>query len=421
MAKKWATSAVLQLIGRHEGRVGVPHVTYIVTDPMTMKIYLKPQLQALVNRNWQVSVICGGDKALLPAPEEIPGGALYHVPMQREINLLSDSVALVRLFFLLVWLRPTVVNAGTPKAGLLGMIASRLAGINFRIYQLHGLRLETATGFRRRLLLLTEWLACWCSHKVLSVSKSLRDKVVELGVCKSEKVAVLGSGSCAGIHVADFAPTPDRLEAASVLRNNLGITPDASVVGFIGRLTKDKGIVELLSAFELIRQKLCGAYLILIGAFEAGDPIPADIRQKMNENEYIRHIEWTDDPRPYLHLMDVFVLPTHREGLPGVLLEAAAAGTPIVVTDATGVNDIVEHGYSALISPIGDVHSIAHNILEVLLNPALAQKLSHCALRKVEAEFSRDKVLQQLESFYEYSLHRGVSEPMENCRYAGTE
>jgi hypothetical protein len=96
---------------------------------MTMKIYLKPQLQALVNRNWQVSVICGGDKALLPAPEEIPGGALYHVPMQREINLLSDSIALVQLFFLLVRLRPTVVNAGTPKAGLLGMVASRLAGV----------------------------------------------------------------------------------------------------------------------------------------------------------------------------------------------------------------------------------------------------------------------------------------------------
>jgi glycosyltransferase involved in cell wall biosynthesis len=290
-----------------------------------------------------------------------------------------------------------------------------------RIYQLHGLRLETATGFRRRLLLLTERSACWCSHKVLSVSRSLKDKVVEVGVCKSEKVVVLGSGSCAGIHVADFAPTPERLEAASVLRKSLGITPAASVVGFIGRLTKDKGIVELLSAIELVRQKLCGAYLLLIGAFEDGDPIPEDIRQKVSEDEYIRHIKWTEDPRPYLHLMDVLVLPTHREGLPGVLLEAAAAGTPIVVTAATGVNDVVENGCSALISPIGDVHSIAHNVLEVLLNPALAQKLSHNALRKVEAEFSRYKVLQQLESFYEDSLHRKVSQPMENCRYAGTK
>jgi glycosyltransferase involved in cell wall biosynthesis len=397
------------------------HITYIVTDPMTVKIYLKPQLQALINRNWQVSVICGGDKALLPAPEELQGVAIYHVPMRREIDPIGDSLVLLQLFFLLVRLRPTIVNAGTPKAGLLGMIASRLAHIPLRIYQLHGLRLETATGWRRGLFLLTERLACWCSHKVLCVSRSLKDKVIELGVCKSHKVAVLGSGSCAGIHLADYAPTTERLAAASVLKNSLEIPPDAPVVGFIGRLTKDKGIVELLDAFALIRQKLCGAYLLLIGPFEKGDPIPEYTRQKIKEDEYIRHIEWTDDPRPYLHLMDVLVLPTYREGLAGVLLEAAATETPIVATGATGVIDVVVNEYTGLISPIGDVHSIAQNVLKVLLDHALARELSRRALRKVEAEFSRHEVLQQLEWFYEDSLfHCGVSGRMNNCRIAGT-
>ena len=109
------------------------HVTYIVTDPLTVTIYLKPQLQALINRNWQVSVICGGDKAFLPAPEELQGVALYHVPMRREIDPIGDSLVLLQLFFLLVRLRPTIVNAGTPKAGLLGMVASRLAHIPLRI------------------------------------------------------------------------------------------------------------------------------------------------------------------------------------------------------------------------------------------------------------------------------------------------
>jgi glycosyltransferase involved in cell wall biosynthesis len=380
------------------------HVTYIVTDPMTVKIYLKPQLQALVNRNWQVSVICGGDKALLPDLEELQGVKLYHVPMRREIDPINDSLALVQLFFLLVRLHPTIVNAGTPKAGLLGMIASRLAHIPLRIYQLHGLRLETATGWRRRLFLLTERSACWCSQKVLCVSRSLKNKVVELGVCESQKLAVLGSGSCAGIHLADYAPTPERLAAAAALKKSLEIPFDAPVVGFIGRLTKDKGIVELADAFALIRRTVCSTYLLLVGPFEEGDPIPEHVRQQIIENPYIRHVDWTDDPRPYLHLIDVFVLPTYREGLPGVLLEAAATETPIVATRATGVIDVVVNEETGLISPISDVHSMAENILKVLLNPGLARQLSRGALCKVEAEFSQNQVLQQLESFYCDSL-----------------
>lgn len=380
------------------------HITYIVTDPLTVKLYLKPQIQSLVDHKWQVSVICGGDKALLPNPEELPGVSLYHVPMRREIAPINDSLALIQLFSLLLRLRPTIVNAGTPKAGLLGMVASRLAQIPVRIYQLHGLRLETATGWRRNLFMLAERLACTCSQKVLCVSRSLESKVVELEVCKPQKLVVLGSGSCAGIHCADYAPDPDRLAAAAAMKKRLGIPPVAPVVGFIGRLTKDKGIVELLTAFTLIREKVCGAHLLLVGPFEQGDPIPEQARQQINEDPYIHHVHWTDDPRPYLHLIDVCVLPSYREGLPGVLLEAAATGTPIVATRATGVIDVVVNDETGLVSHIGDVQSIADNLLKVLLDPELARKLSGRARSKVEADFSRDKVLQRLEVFYRDSL-----------------
>lgn len=399
----------------------MPHLTYIVTDPLTVKVYLKPQLQALINRNWRVSVICGGDKASLPAPEELQGATLYHISMQREIALMSDCLAVVRLFCLLVRLRPSIVNAGTPKAGLLGMVASRLAHVPLRVYHLHGLRLETASGWRRHLFLLTERSACWCSHTVLCVSPSLKERAVALGVCRSEKVTVLGSGSCVGIEVGDYAPTPERLAAASVLKERLGIPQSAPVIGFIGRLTKDKGIVELWDAFTLIKKKLRGAYLLLIGPFELGDPIPEAIRQQIEEDECVRHVQWTQDPRPYLHLMDVLVLPTYREGLPGVLLEAAAAETPIVATGATGVIDIVIHGQTGLISPIGDAHAMAQNVLKVLLDPELAGGLSRRARHKVKSEFSRQDVLQQLEMFYTDSLlQQGISGPGGHHGYART-
>jgi len=384
----------------------MPHVIYIVTDPLTVKIYLKPQLEAFIRRGWQASVICGGDKASLPNAEELEGVNLYHVPMLREIAPVRDTLALLRLILLLMRLRPAIVNAGTPKAGLLGMIASRLALVPMRVYQLHGLRLETATGWRRLVFLMTERTACWCSQKVLCVSKSLKDKVIELGICKSQKLVVLGSGSCVGIHLPDYAPGPEQLALAAAVKSKLNIPEKAPVVGFIGRLTRDKGIIDLLEAFTAVRCKHSSAYLLLVGPFEEGDPLPKNVRLQITQNPYIRHVSWTDDPRPYLHLMDVFVLPTYREGLPGVLLEAAAAETPIVATRATGVTDVVVDGETGLISSIGDVHSLAANILTLLTNPGLARRLSRQSLSKVQAEFSRKRVLHHLELFYRESLLR---------------
>lgn len=389
----------------------MPHVMYIVTDPITVKIYLKPQLKALAESRWQVSIICGGSKAALPSPLDLEGASLHHVPMRREIAPLSDAWALIRIFILLLRLRPHVVNAGTPKAGLLGMIASRFAQIRVRIYQLHGLRLETATGSRRRLFLATEKIACWCSQKVLCVSASLKDKVLQLGICEPDKLAVLGSGSCAGIQLADYLPNQARVTEATDLRSRLRIAPDAPVVGFIGRLTTDKGIVDLLEAFSLVRGEAKSAHLLLVGPFEEGDPIPDETRQKIAEDPYIRHVDWTDDPRPYLHLMNVFALPTRREGLPGVLLEATAAETPIVATPATGVVDVVVNEETGLLSPIGDTYSFARNVLRVLLDVSFARALTRRARRKVEAEFSRDQVLRHLESFYRtLCIQSGLSE-----------
>lgn len=378
----------------------MPHVTYIVTDPITVKIYLKPQMKTLIDSNWQVSIISGGSKASLPAPEELKGATIHHVPMRREIAPFSDALALVRILLLLLRLKPDIVNAGTPKAGLIGMIASHLAQVPVRIYQLHGLRLETSTGWKRSLFLATERVACWCSQRVLCVSSSLKDKVLQLRICESQKLAVLGSGSCAGIDLAEYLPTQERLAEAAALRKDLRIDADAPVVGFVGRLTTDKGVIELLEAFSLIRQKLHKAYLLLVGPFEDGDPIPTEVRQKIANDPYIRHVDWTDDPRPYLHMMNVFALPTHREGLPGVLLEATAAETPIVATPATGVVDVVVHEETGLLSPIGDTRSLAHNTLRVLLDVSFAKELTRRARCKVEVEFSRDQVLHQLESFY---------------------
>jgi glycosyltransferase involved in cell wall biosynthesis len=221
------------------------------------------------------------------------------------------------------------------------------------------------------------------------------------------KLVVLDSGSCGGIEISDYSPTAERLAAAATLRESLKIPADAPVVGFIGRLTKDKGIIELLQAFSLIRERLPETYLLLIGSLEEGDPIPEDAWERISTDSHIRQIPWIDDPRPYLHLMDIFALPTYREGLPGVLLEAAAAEKPIVAARATGVVDVVVDEVTGLLCPIGDAHSLARNALRLLLNAPFARSISRNALLKVKAEFSRERVLQNIESFYLELLGKG--------------
>jgi glycosyltransferase involved in cell wall biosynthesis len=378
-------------------------VLYIVTDSLSLHSHLSPQLKSLADAGWRVGVVCGGDKVLL-SKIDLHGTDVYYVPLRREIHLFSDLLAQFLLIALLWRIRPSIVNAGTAKAGLIGMIAAWFTRVPVRVYQLHGIRLETSTGWRRRLLLLTERIACRCAHKVLCVSEGVKRKASELGFCPASKLVSLGSGSCSGVEPADYTLTADRYAAALALRHQLRIPLDAPVVGFIGRLTRDKGIIELLQSFSVITCLLPRTHLLLTGPFEAGDPIPAPTRESILTHPNIRHVPWAQDPRPYLHMMDVLVLPTYREGLPGVLLEAGAAEKPVVSTYATGVIDVIVDQVTGFLCPIGDSARLAERTLKLLLDPTLARRMGRAGRVKVETAFARALVLKNLRAFYEECL-----------------
>ena len=157
----------------------------------------------------------------------------------------------------------------------------------------------------------------------------------------------------------------------------------------------------MLEAFSIITRVLPGTHLILTGPFEAGDPIPEITRKGIMNNPNIRHVPWAHDPRPHLQAMDVLVLPTYREGLPGVLLEAAAAEKPVVSTHATGVIDVIVDQVTGYLCPIGDSSLLAERTVKLLLDPALALRMGRRARIKVETEFARDLVLSNLRAFYE--------------------
>src|SRR5260370_24149711 len=313
--------------------VARPRIVCVLTSSLGIG-FLRGQLASLREAGYDVTVVSSPGNELTHAGQ-LEGVQIVPIQIAREVSPLRDLISLCQLWRLMRRLRPTITNVGTPKAGLLGGLAAFLAAVPCRFYTLRGLRLETASGMQRLILLFAERLACKCAHRVICVSESLRQKAVALGLVNRQRTRVLGSGSSNGVEISQFEIDPRKKRKVLELRSNLGIPPTASVVGFVGRFTRDKGIAELLQAFSLLRERQPELRLLLVGNVEEGDPPAADVLQRMKTDRNIVCPGFVADPALYYSLMDVLVLPTHREGFPNVVLEANASGKPACGTHPT--------------------------------------------------------------------------------------
>jgi len=328
--------------------------------------FLQGQLEYFRHRGFDATVLCPErrkDEWEVARPEGVP---IIEVPMKREIAPFQDLVSFCRLWRVMRALRPTVTNVGTPKAGLLGGFSAWLNRVPCRFYTLHGLRFETTKGLRRRLLIYAERLACRFAHRVICVSQSVRERAIAFGVTNRERTLVFGFGSCNGVDASHFAATPETLTRAAELRRQLGIPPRAPVVLYVGRLTCDKGIPELLEAFSQLIDRFPELRLLLVGCFEDGDPLPANTRKSLEAHSRVIFAGAVQDTVPYYAIADVLVLPSHREGLPTVVLEAQAAGKPVIGASATGIVDVVVDGETGLLFPVGDVLALAEAMARLI-------------------------------------------------------
>lgn len=328
----------------------------------------------------------------LDAVAEREGVPTIAVPMNREITPLQDLVALFRLIRVMKQVRPDIVNAGTPKAGLLGMIAARIANVPARIYVLRGLRLETTSGLKRQLLKMTERIASACAHQVVCVSDSMRQVYVAQKLAPAWKCVLPGPGSSNGIDVSRFEKTDERLESARAIRRKLNIPLDAAVIGFVGRLTRDKGIVELAEAFRSVQETHPDARLLLVGEFESGDPVPQETIDWLRSSTAVCVAGFSKDPSAYYSVMDLLAFPSYREGFPNVPLEAAAAGIPVVGFSATGTVDAVVNGQTGRLVPTGDVAALTEAITEYLSDDILRFQHGQAGFRRATTEFPNEVI-----------------------------
>lgn len=376
---------------------------------MTARYLLRGQAAYLAAEGFDVRVVCspGADLEEFRRTDPV---AVEAVPMSRRIAPLADLRSLYRLTRLLRRLRPDLLSASTPKAGVLGMLAGRLAGVPRRIYTLRGLPLETARGARRGALRQIERRAAALAHHVVCVGPSLRRRVLELGLTTPEKAILVANGSSNGVDLDRFAPTPERRRKARALRHRLGLPAAAPVVGCVGRLTRDKGLADLAEAFlGPVLDRLPEARLLLVGDFEEADPVDPEIRRRLESDRRVTITGWVPDSAPYYGVMDLLAFPSYREGFPNAPLEAAAAGVPTVGYRSVGTVDAVEDGVGGALVPTGDRRELGRALAEHLRDDELRRRRGAAARERARRLFRREIVWQGWADLY-----RGVlAEPRE--------
>lgn len=373
-----------------------PKIIRATTIGSSLEFFCAPMLPYLVDK-YDIVVVSNPDEAL-ERMSHLPGVRTIGVPMQRHIAPLSDLRSLWRMYRLMRRERPWLVHSMTPKAGLICMLAARLAGVPNRMHTFTGLIWPTSHGLKRSILKAMDRLLCSCATVINPEGRGVRDDMVRGGITRRSMV-ILGHGNVRGIDPEYYNPEdPGVRQTAKTIRRD---DPEASMVYvFVGRLVADKGIAELVRAFADVYDKDHGARLWLVGRTEDDlDPLDKDTRDTIASHPGIRAFGEQADVRPYLVGADVFVFPSHREGFPNVVLEAGAMGLPSIVTDINGSREIIENHYNGVIVAPGDAKALEAAMDTLRDSSVRARMAGHCR-DHVLRYWSASQVRQALLNFY---------------------
>lgn len=379
-----------------ERRLSVAHV---MTAAVSLG-FLRGQVAFIKKRGIEIHAIASPGDALeaFGEREEI---SVYPVEMPRQITPLADLAALRGLVAVLRRIRPDIVHAHTPKGGLLGMLAAWLVRAPVRIYHMRGLPFVSASGAKRRLLRSTEIVSCRLSHQVLCVSHSLREVAIAERLCPASKIKVLAGGSGNGVDAAGrFDPGRLPEDAGQQRRDSLGIPGDAVVIGFVGRIVRDKGLHELAEAWTALREEFPALHLVVVGPFEPQDPLSPEVARLLHEDERIHLTGPVIDIPTIYAAVDIVALPTYREGLPNVPLEAAAMCKPVVATRIPGCVDAIADGETGILVRPRDGQALATALRQYVADPALRSQHGQAGRRRVLRNFRQETIWEALYQEY---------------------
>jgi glycosyltransferase involved in cell wall biosynthesis len=379
-----------------------PTLIRITTVPLSLEKLLSGQLHFMSSFYNVIAV--SSDKERLERYGESEKVAVFPLEMTRQITPIQDVLAVFKLYFFLKKTKPFIVHTHTPKAGIVGMLASKLAGVPHRLHTVAGMPLLEQAGFKRMVLNFVEKLTYSCATKVYPNSFKLKDIIIENKYCPSTKLKVLANGSSNGIDTSYFDTSHFSDDQKGSLKQELGIKSSDFVFIFVGRIVSDKGINELISAFSEIQESKTDIKLLLVGPYEPElDPLNEETLIQINANKSIFSVGYQDEVRLYFAISDCLVFPSYREGFPNVVMQAGAMGLPCIVSDINGCNEIIEDRRNGYIIPVKDKQAIKVALLNILENNQQYSKMQQHARAMIVSRFDQklmwESILQEYRNF----------------------
>lgn len=369
-----------------------------VSSPMTVSAFLAGHIK-LLGDFFNITVLANFEGTISKSPFD-GANSIFSIPIYRKISPLNDLQALLALYRHYSMNRYDMVYSVTPKAGLLAMTAARLARVPLRVHTFTGQVWATKHGLKRRLLKFMDCIISMMATDILVDSWSQRQFLIKENVVSHAKSKVLANGSISGVDINRFTPSEDLRKR---VRQDLEIEDSDKVFLFLGRLNKDKGVIDLAYAFSLISAKRPDTRLLIIGPDEDG------MLKKISEvcsncSSRVHFIDFTSEPNKFMAAADIFCLPSYREGFGSVIIEAASSGIPAIGSRIYGISDAIEDGVTGMLFEAGNSNDLARKMLEMLENINLRLQMGINARKRAIKLFKSDIVSQSLVSYYETLL-----------------
>ena len=365
----------------------------ITTVPISLEKLLENQL-TFMSGFFDVTAI-SADKERLEKFGKDNKIKTKHIELTRKITPLQDLKTLWQLYKYLKKEKPQIVHSHTPKAGIIGMLASKLASVPNRLHTVAGLPLLESKGIKRKVLNFVEKLTYSCATKVYPNSYGLEKIILDLNFSPQNKCKVIANGSSNGIDTDYFNPDIFAETDKTKLRKKLNIQKEDFVYVFVGRLVSDKGINELVQAFDNLNStfNIQHLKLLLVGPLENElDPLEENTLSAIENNKNIISVGYQQDVRPYFAIADVLTFPSYREGLPNVVLQASAMNLPCIVTNINGCNEIITHNENGLIIPVKNTTKLQNAMQELLSNKELRSTLVKNSRPQIVKKYQRQVV-----------------------------
>ena len=366
---------------------------YVATIPAAVNAFLRVHIQAAAKK-YEVTVICNfADKHLLYGLN----ARFILLPIKRKPSPLWDMLVIFQLYQIFQSERFNIVHSIMPKTGMLTMLSARLARVPIRIHTFTGQVWVTKQGVKRILLKWCDKLIATFATCILADSPSQRDFLINQRVITEDKVIVIGAGSICGVDPLRFRPDS---EIRRTTRESLGIDQNSKVILFVGRLNRDKGVLDLAAAFDKISKENPDTVLLMVGAEE--EIFFSDVEKICYEElDNLRYVSFTSTPENYMAAADIFCLPSYREGFGMTIIEAAACSVPVVASRIYGITDAVAEGKTGLLFTAGDVDALTKALLNLIAENELRECMGDAARLRALELFPSEKISNKLMLLYD--------------------